>query len=174
MAAVILPLAVIITGVGYWANHGLHVPQVTANNPTTSRTVTPNDKITIADIKSYYAKTAQPASSILNITSYPKYNAVIVESHINVPNLKEPNDFEWWNLKTGKHFVLAGRPTYAQLQQVTSADEVVFLASGKNAETPQVSFPYYIYDRRTNTNSDFTRNFKPAFFPGKVILLRRF
>lgn len=132
---------------------------------TTNRTANAKDKMTIDDINNYYANSAQPKSSILNIKSYSKYHAVIVESHINVPNLIEPDDFEWWDMRTGKHFVLVGRPTYAQLKQVISADEVVFLASGKNAETPEMSFPYYIYDKRTNTNSDFTPVRKPAYFP---------
>jgi hypothetical protein len=118
--------------------------------------------ITIDDIKQYYAKNHR---KIVAMTSYPAYHAVIVESNLD-PTVA--NDFDWWDMNTGKVAFLAGRPFYMSIHHVVSANEVVFLATGGNSESPFVDFPYYIDAKRRSANSPFVdTNRQAAYFPIK-------
>lgn len=132
--------------------------QSLANQNNMGKSTTQGHKITVDDIKKYYA---QKNLRILSTKFYPTYHAVIVESNID-PTIA--NDFDWWDMNTGQQYILAGRPFYMQLEQVLSADEVVFLASGDDISS-DVGFPYYIDAKRPNPNSQFTTTDKTAFFP---------
>jgi hypothetical protein len=116
--------------------------------------------ITIDDIKQYYTNNHR---KIVAMTSYPAYHAEIVESNLD-PTVA--NDFDWWDMNTGKVEFLAGRPFYMSIHHVVSANEVVFLATGGNSESPFVDFPYYIDAKRRSANSPFVdTNLQSAYFP---------
>lgn len=130
--------------------HNWTVPGMTASS---------NQPITVADIRHDYVTQKQ---RVVHVTPVPKYHAVIVESNVN-PTVA--NDFTWWDLRTGQHYRLAGRPLYMKLDHVISADQVVLFATGADNIGPGVSFPFYVVAKRPNAMSPFTTQRQTAYLP---------
>lgn len=123
------------------------------------------DAITLDDIRRYYQE--QPTLSgrpvqVVSVHPYPAYHAIIVETRWD-PTLF--SEFDWWDLRTGRHFPLAGRSYEVQLEQVASPEQVVLRATGRYSETPGIDFPYDVYAERPDAESDFTVTRKPARLP---------
>jgi hypothetical protein len=109
----------------------------------------PNSSLTIDEIKKRY-----PENEIKEIRNIGE-DYVLVESEIET----FANRFDLYNLKTKKVDTLPTGFEYVTLEKIEGEDYFIFLATGKNSESPFKQFPYLINCFRVRHEGGMYNNF---------------
>ena len=130
------------------------------SNKFTNVESTGTHSLSVDDIKKRY--TGGEKGTIVNITDYQHY--VLVE--YNTGN--KCNCFDWYNLDTGECDTLPIGPVNAELKEIKSPDDIVFITDGIYNINNYKRFPYIIEcvreQKDTNSKGDFTPIDKARYF----------